>query len=185
MIRTLDRYLLRSFFSNYVLSLFVLICLYVVLDLFVNFDEFTELGLPITKVIANIVDYYAYNLPLYFSQLSGIIILFAACGTLARLQRQNEITAVLASGTSLYRLAAPLVVASLLMNVLLILDHEIVLPRVAPKLIRARDDVEGARVYDVWCVRDGENRLVSAMKFSPKRKMIRGFIVLELSTNFR
>ncbi len=41
MLRTLDRYVLRTFFSNYVLSLFVLISLYVVLDLFVNLDEFT------------------------------------------------------------------------------------------------------------------------------------------------
>jgi lipopolysaccharide export system permease protein len=107
MIRTLDRYLLRSFFSNYVLSLLVLISLYVVLDLFVNLDEFTQGGKSIAEIVTNIGDYYLYNLPLYFAQISGVITLFAACGTFARLQRQNEITAVLASGTSLHRLATP------------------------------------------------------------------------------
>ncbi len=183
MIRTLDRYLLRAFVLNYMLSLFVLISLYVVLDLFVNFDEFTEEGKPAGMVIAHVASYYFYNLPLYFSQLSGVITLFAACGTLARLQRHNEVTAVLASGTSLYRLAAPIILAGLVMNILLWLDHEMILPQVAPKLARQRDDVEGARVYQIWCVRDGENRLLSAQQFSPRDKMVGGLIIMELSDN--
>jgi lipopolysaccharide export system permease protein len=58
----------------------------------------------------------------------------------------------------------------------------VVLPSVAPKLARQRDDVEGAQVYHVWFVRDGENRLVSAQQFSPKQQTIRNLIVLELST---
>ncbi|MHC4445759.1 MAG: LptF/LptG family permease [Planctomycetota bacterium] len=183
MIRTLDRYLLRSFFINYVLSLFVLISLYVVLDLFVNFDEFTEAGKSVFLVLQDICDYYFYNLPLYFSQLSGIITLFAACATLARMQKQNELTAVLSSGTSMYRLAAPIVLAGLLMNGLLILDHEVILPKVGPKLVRERDDVQGARVYNVWCVREGEGRVMSALKFSPQKEMIRCLIVIEYSTD--
>ncbi|UCD27295.1 MAG: LptF/LptG family permease [Planctomycetota bacterium] len=183
MIRTLDRYLLRSFFINYLLSLFVLISLYVVLDLFVNFDEFTEAGKPVLLVLRDIADYYAYNLPLYFSQLSGVITLFAACATFARMQRQNELTAVLASGTSMYRLATPIIFAGLLMNGLLIFDHEVLLPKVAPKLARERDDVQGMRVYNVWCVREGQSRLLSALQFSPQKEMIRGLMVIEFSTN--
>ncbi len=183
MIRTLDRYLLKSFLVNYVLSLAVLISLYVVLDLFVNFDEFTESNKPIGTIVYNIGNFYFYNLPLYFSQLSGVITLFAACATFARLQRQNEITAVLASGTSLYRLAAPIVLAGLVMNALLVVDQELILPDVAPKLVRTRDDVEGARVYEVWFVRDGESRLVSAMQFAPRQGRIRDMIIMELSTD--
>ncbi len=185
MIRIIDRYLLRNFLANYLLALFVLISLYVVLDLFVNLDEFTESGKPALEVVTNIGNYYFYNLPLYFAQLSGVITLFAACGTLARLQRKNEITAVLASGTSLFRLAAPLIIAGLVMNALLILDQELVLPTVAPKLARSRDDVEGSRVYGIWCIRDGENRLFNARQFSPKEQRIGGLIVLEMSEDPR
>lgn len=180
MFRTLDRYLLRSFISNYVLALFTLISLYVVLDLFINLDEFTESGKPIIEVVENAASYYAYNIPLYFSQLSGVIVSFAACLTLVRLQRQNEMTAVVASGTSLYRLAAPIVLAAFLMNALLVLDQEVLIPSIAPKLARSRDDVEGMRVYEVWFVRDGEQRLLSAQAFSVAEKKIRGLIILEL-----
>lgn len=178
MVKILDRYLLKAFFLNYVLSLFVMISMYVVLDLSINMDEFTEDAKAPHRMIADIVNYYTYNLPFYFSQLSGVITLVAACFTLARLQRLNEVTAVLASGTSLYRLAAPVVAAGLLMNALLVLDYEFLLPEVAPKLARERDDVEGARVYEIWFVKDGENRLLSAQRFSPKRGEIGGLIVM-------
>jgi lipopolysaccharide export system permease protein len=161
----------------------VMISLYVILDLFVNLDEFTEGGKPVGAVAMSVVSYYSYNLPLYFSQLSGVITLFAACGTFARLQRQNEVTAVLASGTSLYRLATPIILAAVGMNGLLVLDQEVLLPSIAPKLVRARDDVEGARVYDLWFVRDGQNRLVSALQFSPGKQKMSGMIIMELKTD--
>jgi lipopolysaccharide export LptBFGC system permease protein LptF len=185
--KTLDRYLLQNFLVNYFISLFVLISLYVVLDVFVNLDEFTKGGQPIPTILYNIGNYYFYNLPLYFSQLSGVITAFAACATLARMQRQNEIVAVLSSGTSMYRLAAPIMVAGLMMNGLLILDEEVVLPNVAHKLARQRDDVEGTKVDPVWFVRDtgtdGESRLVSAQHFSLKQQAIRDLIVLELASD--
>lgn len=183
--RTLDRYLLRSFFFNYLISLFTMISLYVVLDLFVNLDEFTEGDKPVWKVAYQIADYYFFNVPMYFSQLSGVITLFAACFTLARLQRANEMTAVLASGTSLYRLAAPIVVAGFFMNVLLVANYELILPRVAPKLARSRDDVEGTRVYDLWFVKDGNRRLISAQRFRPSEGRIRGLYIVELSDQGR
>jgi lipopolysaccharide export system permease protein len=191
MIRILDRYLLRSFLANYVLSLFVLISLYVVLDLSFNADEFTEtmtdgpqqqssfLGGAL-KVVGNIIDYYVFNIPLYFVQLSGAITLFAACVTLARLQRQNEVTAVLSSGTSMYRLAMPILFAGLAMNAVLILDQELLIPAIAPKLARPRDNVEGARIHkDLWYIKDADGRLFSAQEFSPKDQEITGLIVLE------
>lgn len=190
MVRVLDRYLLRNFLVNYVLSLLVLISLYVVLDLSFNADEFTETitdgagrdlsyAAGLFKVLFNVVDYYFFNIPLYFSQLSGVITLFAACVTLARLHRQNEVTAVLASGTSLYRLAVPIILAGLAMNALLIFDQEVLLPAIAPKLARPRDNVEGARTYDVWCVKDRDGRLFSAQRFSPKEQQIAGLTVIE------
>jgi lipopolysaccharide export LptBFGC system permease protein LptF len=81
MLSTLDRYIVRSFLVNYGIAVSVLIAMYVVLDLFVNFDEFTEAGLPAAQVIRNLGSYYGYNLFLYFSQIAGVITLFAAACT--------------------------------------------------------------------------------------------------------
>jgi lipopolysaccharide export system permease protein len=172
----------------------VLISLYIVLDLSFNVDEFTEAisekteqnvpyAVAVYGVVFNILDYYFFNIPLYFSQISGVIVLFAGCVTLARLQRQNEVTAVLSSGTSMYRLAMPIVVAGLLMNALLIADQELIIPAIAPKIARPRDNVEGARNYELWCVKDRDGRLFSARGFSPKEQEVAGLVVLERFTD--
>jgi lipopolysaccharide export system permease protein len=177
--KTVDRYLLRSFMANYLLSLFVMISLYITLDLFVNLDEFTEESPPLRELLTNIASFYGYNLFLYFSQISGVITLFAAALTLARMQRANEMTALLSSGTSMYRIAAPVIAAGLAMNVLWIVDQEVVLPRVAYKLARPRDDVEGRRVYGVWSLKDGQGRLLSAVRFYPANRQLARMMVIE------
>jgi len=184
-LKLLDRYLLRSFLLNYVLSLFVMISLYVTLHLFVNFDEFTGLdpvsGLAPTvrQILENMASYYGYNLFLYFAQISAVITLFAAALTFARLQRANERIAMLASGTSMYRVAMPVLLAGVAMNGLWFVDQEIVVPAVAPKLARPPGDVEGRRVYGGWCLKDGSANLLSASKFYPGDRRLAKMMVLQ------
>jgi lipopolysaccharide export LptBFGC system permease protein LptF len=180
MFKTLDRYILRAFFTNYLIALAVMIGLYVTLDLFVNLDEFTSVqGATKMQIIAKIVDFYGYNLLLYFAQLAGVILLVAACCTLGRFHRTNELTAVLASGTSLYRVATPVLLAALAMNGLWFVDQEFLIPRFADKLARTHKDVEGRNSFAVWFQPDRDNALVSASKFHPRIKEIRGMIVIK------
>lgn len=179
MINTLDRYILRGFFTNFVIALSVMIGLYVVLDLFVNLDEFTEVKSQTTvETVRKIIDFYGYNLFLYFAQLTGVIILMAACFTLGRFYRTNELTAVMASGSSLYRVAAPMVLAALAMNALWFIDQEVVIPGIAGKLSRKHADIEGRLSYAVWFQPDRDNTLLSAAMFSPRTREMRGVIIM-------
>ncbi|MBI4719280.1 MAG: LptF/LptG family permease [Planctomycetes bacterium] len=178
MISILDRYLLRSLAFNYFVALAVMISLYVVLDMFVNMDEFTEHGYPVATVLANIVSYYAPNVCLYFSQLSGVITLVACMAALARARKFNELTAILASGVSLYRVAAPVVAFGLTTTVLLVIDTEWVIPSVAHLLARDRDDVDGKRAYEVLFLRDRNDSLLSAGQFHPLTRDLRRLLVL-------
>lgn len=184
--KILDRYILRGFFTNYFVALFVLIGMYVVLDLFINLDEFTKVfDEPTTRTIAKIINFYGYNMFLYFAQLSGALILAAACFTLGRAHRLNEYTAVLASGTSLYRVAAPICLAALAMNGVWFLDQEFVLPSIADKLARRHDDIEGRRTFGVWFRPDRDNALLSASMFSPRSGEMRGVIVMKRDNHLR
>jgi lipopolysaccharide export system permease protein len=134
-------------------------------------------------VVANICNYYGYNLFLYFVQLSGAITLFAGAVTLAQMQRANEMTAVLSSGVSLFRVAAPVVISGLFVSVLWGIDQEIILPRIAAKLARRPDDVEGKRVYGVWFMPDRNNTLVSAIQFQPQQKDLYRMVVFRRDEN--
>lgn len=182
MIKTFDRYILRAFFTNYLIALGVLIGLYVILDLFVNLDEFTSVRAASTRgTLSKIIDFYGHNLFLYFAQLAGVITLVAACFTLGRFHRTNELTAVLATGTSLYRVATPLLLAGLSMNVLWFVDQEMIIPSMADKLARQHGDIEGRNSFSIWFLPDPNqgNALVSASMFSPQTDEMRGVIIIK------
>lgn len=175
--KILDRYVLMTFIKNYLISFLVLIGLYVTLDMVFNFDELVEppraaaaQSLSVVRIAYDIGDYYFYQCFLFFVQLSGIIPVVAAAFTLVRLSRFNELTAVLAAGTPLLRVAAPIVVAGAVLNLLLLpIDQEIVIPHMIPKLVRNHEDAhsEQAHTFAIQFMQDGKGGLFSAARFSP------------------
>ncbi len=179
----IDRYLLRSLVTQYVIALAIMISLYVVLDMFVNMDEFTEHGHPTLTVVGNIISYYWPNVFLYFGQLSGVITLFACMAVLARMRRLNELTAILSSGVSLYRVAAPIVVFGLATTTLLIIDTEWVVPSVAHLLARDHDDADGRRACEVLFLKDRDGALLSAGGLHPTTRDLRRLLVLTRDEN--
>lgn len=178
MFMILDRYILRSLLVNYAIGLGIMLSLYVVLDMFVNMDEFTEQEYPLTVVVGNIASYYWPNMFLYFSQLCGAITLFACMATIARMRQLNEMTAVLASGVSLYRLAIPIVAFGIATTTLQVIDTEWMIPRIAHKLARDHDDVDGKKTFEVLFVRDSDDALLSAGQFHPIRRDLQELLVL-------
>jgi lipopolysaccharide export system permease protein len=176
--KIIDRYIIRAFLTNYLIALAVMIGLYVVLDMFVNLDEFTEASRSSWVTLRYIISFYGWNLFLYFSQLSGVIVLVAGCFTLGRFLRTNELTAILASGTSLYRVAAPILLAGIALNAIWIVNQEAVIPRIADQLARRHDDVEGLRTYALWFIPDRDKTLLSANRFDPRTGLMEGVMIL-------
>jgi lipopolysaccharide export LptBFGC system permease protein LptF len=176
---TLDRYILRSLVVDYFIALAVMLSLYVLLDMFVNMDEFTEHGYPLWTVVRNIASYYAPQVLVYFAQLSGVITLFACMATIVRMRRQNELTAVLASGVSLHRIAAPVAGFALLTTILLFSDTEWAIPAVAHRLARDHDDVDGRRAYEVLFLKDRQGALISAGQFHPTTREVGDLLVMQ------
>lgn len=178
MMSILDRYILRTLAINYAIALAVMLSLYVLLDLFINIDEFVEQRAPLPRVLANMFDYYWPNLLLYFSQLSGVITLFACLAAVARMRKFNEMSAILASGVSLYRVARPILAFGVATTGLQVVATEWLIPQVAHRLARDHDDVEGLRAYEVFFVRDLSGDLISAARFLPESDSLQQLLVL-------
>src|SRR6188508_3300679 len=146
--RIIDRYVFSSFIRNYLISFMVLIGMYVVLDMVFHFDELVDVDAAADAgalantlgMLWNIVDYYFFQSFLFFVHLSGIIPVVAAAFTLLRLSRFNELTALLAAGVPLLRIARPIIIAGVMLNVLMIADQEVLIPAMLPKLSRGHDD---------------------------------------------
>jgi lipopolysaccharide export system permease protein len=181
-IKTIDRYILRAFTYSYVVSVVIMISLYIVLDLFANIDEFTQGDKKTAQIIAEIGSYYFYHSFMYFAQVAGVITLVAASFTLARMQRTNELIAMLAGGVSLYRVALPIIVAGVGFNLLWVVDQEIIIPRIADKLVLGHDEANGKRSFSLWFLkdlRDKKNTLLSAMVYNPNEKKMEQMIAME------
>src|SRR3954465_15487741 len=156
--KILDRYVIVTFLKNYLIAFFVLIGLYITLDMVFNFDELVQVqdraatattGVDSALlVIRAAADYYFYQVFYIFVQLSGMIPVVAAAFTLMRFSRFNELTAMLAAGVPLLRIAAPIILVSVVLNGLLLVDQELIIPPMIPKLVRDHDEVHrGARGY--------------------------------------
>ena len=174
--KILDRYVLLSFLRNYLIAMMTLIGMFVVLDMVFNFDELVELrgqaqsGAPTSTfdVISSIVDYYGHQCFYIFVHLSGIIPVVAAAFTLIRMTRFNELSAVLAAGVPLLRVAAPIVIAAAVLQVLLIVDQEVVIPRIMHKLVRSHDKLGTAGGgFRIEVMQDDHGHLLMASLYTP------------------
>jgi len=164
--KILDRYIARNFLVGYVIALCVLVGLRIVIDLFVNLDEFAEhADLGMWMVIRNILSYYTLQSMLYFRDFAGMITVIAAAFSLGKMTRNNELVAVMASGVSLKRVIAPIVLLALLLTGLLVVDQELIIPPLADKLVRDQDTLPGQERYDVWFMRDGNGSLICSPTF--------------------
>ena len=164
--KILDKYVAKNFLIGYAIAFCVLIGLRIIIDLFVNLDEFTEhADLSALAVMKNILVFYGLNSILYFREFAGMITVVAASFSFGKMVRSNELVAVMASGVSLKRVIAPIVLLALLLTGVLVIDQELVIPPLADKLVRSHDDIPGQESYNVWFISDGNGSLICSLKF--------------------
>src|SRR5690606_815544 len=168
------------FLKNYAISLAVLIGLYIVLDMVFNLDVLTNVKTTekenvgalasLWAVVSEIASFYFYKTFVFFVQLSGFIPVLAAAFTLMRLARFNELTAIMAAGIPLQRVAMPVVLIGVIVNIVLLpINQELIIPRMIPQLMRDVDDLSkrNSGTFSVTGILDDENRLLAVGRYTP------------------
>ena len=167
--KILDKYVVKSFLIGYVIAFCVLIGLRIIIDLFVNLDEFaehTELGT--VAVAKNILLFYGLNSIIYFRDFAGMITVVAAAFSLGKMVRHNELVAMMASGVSLKRVIAPIILLSIMLTGVVVIDQEFIIPPLGDKLVRSHDDIPGQESYDVQFISDEKGSLICTQRFDVK-----------------
>lgn len=145
----LDRYLFWSFLKTLAIALVSLTGLFIVIDFFGNFDEFSRHGPAHGGWLALAAKYYAPRILSFFDSTSSILALIAALFTLVFLQTSNEMTAILAAGVPQRRIVAPLIFGGLLVIGLSVANREFALPQYRDTLSRNMQDIDGKRPRQV------------------------------------
>jgi lipopolysaccharide export LptBFGC system permease protein LptF len=171
--KILDKYVAKNFLTGYAIAFCVLLGLRVVIDVFVNLDQFTEhTNLDVIQVITNIFNYYGLQSTLYFRDFAGMITVVAAAFSLGKMVRNNELIAIMASGVSLKRIIAPIIILAIALTGLLVIDQELLIPSISHKLVRRQDALPGVETYDVWFINDSSGSLICSMKFDTKTETL-------------
>lgn len=138
----LDRYVLARFLSALTLVLLSVLVLALIVDYADRVDEIIR-NKPPTSAVAGYYRYFLYNISI---ELIPFAVLIAALVGLGALSRHNEDTAFKASGVSLYRLGAPILVAAAAGTLIVFVLGESVGPIAQQREARFRNIIYGRPV---------------------------------------
>lgn len=124
-----DRYVLRNFFRTLILWYLCLVGLFVVFDLFTNFDDVLSSGKAGGNIILSIGRYYFFKTFQFFDVMVSLLIMISAMITLSTMIRHNELIPLLASGVSQFRIIMPIVGAAVVVVLLAMACRELLLPK--------------------------------------------------------
>ncbi|HWC07380.1 MAG TPA: LptF/LptG family permease [Gemmatimonadota bacterium] len=123
--RLLDRYVMGEFVRMLILSLVSLTAIFVLVHLMDHIDLYLDEGAP----WAAIGKYYLYQTPYNLLLTMPMAMLVATILSLGELGRHGELTAMKASGVSLYRVVTPMIAFALLLSLGVLALGETLVPR--------------------------------------------------------
>jgi LPS export ABC transporter permease LptG len=137
--RILDQYVVMEFLKTFLMVLCTFVMLMLVFTTFDLLSDILRNRVPLSTVGA-----YLINLtPDMLYRLAPLAVLISVLVTFGALNRNSEITAMKATGISLYRLVVPVVVIAVLLAFSLFLFDQVYLPQANQRQEALRDIIKG------------------------------------------
>src|SRR3970040_1787410 len=108
--KIIDIYLVRQFLQTILFGLLAFTLIFVVIDMVENIDDFIDQNVS-TDIILH---YYLVFSPEIIKLMTPVSVLFAALFTAGKMTSLSELTAIKASGVSLYRFMIPFLATTLI-----------------------------------------------------------------------
>lgn len=158
----ITRYVLRLFITAIAVSLVAFVSIFFVVDLIEQLDRFLDRNVAPGYIAL----YYVYYMPYIFVLTIPVSLLLASLYTFGQLTRLGELTAMKASGLSLYRLLRPMLLVSVVVCACLFWAGEWLVPHTSMKRAEIKSehvDMQGGAGqhirYDVYFRGDGERQI--------------------------
>jgi LPS export ABC transporter permease LptG/LPS export ABC transporter permease LptF len=135
----LDDYVLRGFalyLAMIVAAFIVLLLVFTLFELLGDILRNQISPLTVGEYLLNVTPYFLYN-------TTPLSMLLAVLVTFGLLQRSNEITAIKATGISLYRIIVPVLLASMLVAGVLFMSDQLYLPYTNKRQDALRNEIKG------------------------------------------
>lgn len=112
--KILDKYLIKQFLQTIVFGLLAFTVIFIVIDAMENLDDFIDQNVPALTIL----HYYFVFSPEIIKLMLPVSVLFSALFTAGKSANLSELTAMRASGVSLYRFMSPFVATTLIICLL-------------------------------------------------------------------
>jgi len=135
----LDDYVLRDFFVYLGMILSAFLVLVLVFTLFELLGDILRNKVPalvVAEYLLNVTPYLLYN-------VAPLVMLLAVLVTFGLMQRSNEITAIKATGTSIYRIVSPVIVAAAVLAGALFFADQLYLPHTNKRQEALHNQIKG------------------------------------------
>jgi lipopolysaccharide export system permease protein len=173
-----DRQMIYSYIKAYLFCLVSLTGLFIVVDLFMNLEDFTANRKDFSSVVQFVGVYYGFKSFQIFDRLCESVILLAGMFTVAWMQRNNELLPLLSAGVSTRRAVFPVLVCASAMMALVGVNQELALPNIDIFMIENRQNPDGAKETEVKGAFDMNNIFFSGKTAIKKESLVKEFVAV-------
>ncbi|MFA5114935.1 MAG: LptF/LptG family permease [Candidatus Omnitrophota bacterium] len=180
--RILDRYILKSIVGLFVTCLFTFLLLYVIIDIFSHLEDILKNRVGIMLL----AQYYLSYLPIIFVQVTPIACLLSVIYTFGKLNRDNEIIAMRASGLSILQISKTALILGIMLSALVFLANDRLVPSALSSNEKLKQEIESgskkntaAETINNLSMYGLKNRLFFINRFSPATNTMEGITILE------
>ncbi len=180
----LDRYILKSVIKIFISCVFLFLFLYVVIDILSRLDDILRHQTHYTTLI----QYYLWYLPVMFVQIAPFCCLLSTLYTFSKLNHDNEIIAMRASGLSIFYITKTVLVFGVVISLLVFWVNDRLVPKsmnitqkikiemeegVKTKQDKKQEVINNLAIYGL------KNRLFFIKKFYPGTNTMLDITILE------
>jgi lipopolysaccharide export system permease protein len=179
----LEKHVLKSYVTSFIFCITLLIVIGIIGDILGFIDEIFKNSIPLKSILA----FYFYLAPFAFVNMVPFACLLAAVYVFNSLSKNHEVTAVIASGLSLWRLLRPVLMVTLLFCLFTFLVNDRFVPSTMEKsnMIRqekletgSSDDKKRSGMRDMAVYGKG-GQIIFAKSFNVGDKALTNVIIHE------
>ncbi len=196
--KLLDRYIVREFLKVFLFGIVALILVSTVVAIFERADDIAKHNPPFSIIIG----FFLAKIPQDVFMIAPISMLLSTLLVMGTFAQNSEITAMLASGISIYRMSVPLLIIGLIVSLLMFGLNEFIIPPANQlkeeykRIIKGRPDKRKMAKIRIWFRGKRENQVFQELQEDriyyinalipegPQGPEIHGLTVFELSENF-
>ncbi len=120
-----DRYLLGRFLKIFAYGVMAFVLIYITVNIFEEIDNFIDHD----AAVHTIARYYLYSIPFVLTYVVPVSLLLGTVFSMGILARRNELTALLSSGVSLKRVAAPIFAFAIFVSLVSVFFNDSIVTR--------------------------------------------------------